>query len=109
MADTVNRDSGADANPAPGFSCELPEPCAPGRHHPAIVHRTRRGGDDSAVRNVCGVCGRQIKNPDEGRPYWVTEQQADEYAAEMAEENRREMEEQWEEALHPEWRCPPRE
>lgn len=83
-------------------------PCPPGRHHPAILHRSRRDGDDSKYRNVCGVCGEQIEREDENG-IWVTEKQADEYAAEQLAEIREEMEREWEEALHPEWRCPPRE
>jgi hypothetical protein len=71
---------------------------------PAII---ANGDDDLAYRNVCAICGWNIERC-EGDP-WGTEEQVDEYIAEMVAENRREYEEGLEEAMHPEWRCPPRE
>jgi len=86
---------------------KLPEPCPVGKHVPVIIHRSRIGGDDSKYRNVCGVCRREIERSGEADP-WCTDKQVEEIVAEQMEENRREFEADMEDALHPEWRCPPR-
>lgn len=52
----------------------LPPPCDPEKHQPAILHRSRRGGDDSMYRNFCGICGREILRADESEA-WKTEEQ----------------------------------
>lgn len=73
------------------------------RHVPTVI-----AGGDAAYDNWCVECGERITRDDVKSP-WMTEEEAVALALEMKIEAELELDKEEEEALHPEWRCPPRE
>ena len=74
------------------------------RHIPGTAYPPDAEEQDAMWKNVCILCQQSISRSGHGEP-WATDAEINEHIAEQ----QAELEAEWEDALHPEWRCPPRE